>query len=108
MPTPDINRILKRESMSGARGAPMGQSSFHDACSPLYLQQVRLGDGGDYAADGTYWGGGIGMTPLWCAFNGDDDGYAAGQGSRIYVRARNREVAKQRVLARFANATFRR
>jgi hypothetical protein len=55
---------------------------------PLYVQKLRLIDG-DYAADGTYWGGT--SEPIWCAFSVDGD-------NRAYVRAANREDAVKATL----------
>ena len=102
--TPNINRILAADPRTTTRGAPLGDRNFHLAASPLYLQRVRFIDH-DYAPDGTYWGGTD--TPLWCAFNGDDDEYSAGHGTRIYVRAKTREAAKAAVLADFPDTVFR-
>lgn len=102
--TPDINQILKKDPVWSARGAPLGQHSWRDSYSPLYLQRVRLVDG-DYAADGTYWGA---PADLWCAFNGTDELFVAGAGTRIYVRARNREDAKAQIQARYPGISFRR
>jgi hypothetical protein len=81
----------------------MGQANWHDSRSPLYLQQIRHVDQA-YAPDGTYWG----IGHLWCAFNGDDDRYGAGHGTRIYVDAHDRDEAKARVLALYPDVTFRR
>ena len=102
--TPNINQILARDPRYTQRGAPLGDTNFHMADSPLYLQRVRFIDH-DYAPDGTYWGGTD--TPLWCAFNGDDDEYAAGHGTRIYVRAKTRDEAKAAVQRDYPTATFR-
>lgn len=105
MTTPNINQILARDPRYTNRGAPLGDSNFHLATSPLYLQRVRFIDH-DYATDGTYWGNN--GTPLWCAFNGDDEKYAAGHGSRIYVRAKTRDEAKDAVQREYPEATFQR
>lgn len=102
--TPDINQILRKDPRYTKYGAPLGDTNFHLTQGPLYLQKVRFEDC-DYAADGTYWGGSD--TPLWCAFNGDDEEYAAGHGARIYVRAKTREEAKAAVLADFPDTVFR-
>lgn len=98
MPTPNINQILRANPRSCKYGAPMGAINRNDSDSPLYLQRVHFVDG-DYGADGTYWGGGRGTEPLWCAFNGEDDKFAPAMGTRIYVRAKNRREAALRVLA---------
>jgi hypothetical protein len=102
--TPNINKILRNDPVSCRRGSPMGQATWHDSDSPLYIQRVRLTDD-VYAPDGTYWGL---PSNLWCAFNGDDDRFAAGHGTRIYVRAEYRDEAKRKVLALYPNVTFRR
>jgi len=93
MPTPDINRILEQpQYQRGSRyGSPMGKrDSIGDAPPKLYLQRVRFVDY-DYAADGTYWGGGRHTEPLYCAFTPD-------LGTEVYVRARCRAAAKAKVL----------
>lgn len=103
MATPNINQILRKDPRHTSRGAPMGDTNFDEATSPLYLQRVHFVDG-DYAPDGTYWGNN--GTPLWCAFNGDDGENAAGHGSRIYVRAKTRDEAKTNTLADYPNVRF--
>lgn len=103
MATPNINQVLRKDPRHTSRGAPLGDTNFHLATSPLYLQRVRFVDG-DYAPDGTYWGNN--GTPLWCAFNGDDGEDAAGHGSRIYVRAETRDEAKTSILADYPNVRF--
>lgn len=103
MTTPNINQILASYQRYTQRGAPLGDTNFNDAASPLYLQRVRFVDG-DYAPDGTYWGNN--GTPLWCAFNGDDGQYAASHGSRIYVRAKTRDEAKAAVQREYPEVTF--
>jgi hypothetical protein len=55
----------------------------------LYLQRVPFVDG-DYAPDGTYWGGGRGTEPLWAAFT-------PSLSVCIYVRACTRAVAARAV-----------
>ncbi len=81
----------------------MGDTNFHLTQGPLYLQRINFVDG-DYAADGTYWGNN--GTPLWCAFNGDDDEFAAGHGTRIYVRAKTREEARRAVQQQYPYVRF--
>ena len=91
----DINSILyaegnariaaRRASGEHFRGSPMGARDIQESEQPLYVQRVRMVDG-DYAPDGTYWGGGRGTAPLWCGFSADGE-------TRIYVRASNRECA---------------
>ena len=101
MPTPDINRILAQpEHQRGRRyGSPMGKrDSTGDEPPKLYLQRVRF-VGHDYAADGTYWGGGRGTKPLYCAFTPD-------LSIEIYVRAFCRGAAKEKVLEDYADVEF--
>jgi len=103
--TPNINRILRQDMRSMKRGAPMGDSSWHDGDAPLYLQRVRFIDG-DYGPDGTYWGGGREAKAIWCAFSGECSEHLAAQQSRIYVRAMNRKNAAVEVRLQFPTATF--
>ncbi len=91
MTTPNINTILRAAPVNSRRGAPMGMSNVMDdrATATLYLQRIQLVDG-DYAADGTYWGGPP-SQPLWCAFSLGQDGAMV---NRIFVRAQTRAEAK--------------
>lgn len=92
MKTPNINQILRANSVSSARGAPMGAANYlDDPEQRLYVQRIEFVDG-DYAPDGTYWGGGSRSGPLWCAFSADG-------ANRIYVRATTRGQAVAAVLA---------
>lgn len=101
---PNINQILKDKPVDSQYGAPSGKSdryngqmsrgSVQPSAQPLYVQKIRFVDG-DYAPDGTYWGG---RSSLYCAFNDD---------SEIYVRAKNRKEAIERVREKYPNATFR-
>lgn len=104
MSTPDINKILKASPRSSKRGAPMGDSNFNETTAPLYLQRVRFVDG-DYGPDGTYWGYTQGEH-LYCAFNRETTAYAAGHGTRIYVRAGSRAQAKSEVQQDYPDARF--
>jgi hypothetical protein len=101
-PTPDINKILSDDPRYSPQGAPMGDRNMYDGSIVLYLQRVRFVDG-DYAPDGTYWGG---IMPLWCAFNPENAEFAAGHGTRIYVRAATRDAAKAAVKANYVNVRF--
>lgn len=103
MKTPSINAILRKTPVSCKYGAPMGRRNHCDADSPLYLQRILFVDG-DYAPDGTYWGGG---SALWCAFNGEDDQFAAAAGTQIYVRAVSRADAMRDILDRHPGVVFR-
>lgn len=74
----------------------MGASNYFDnPDEPLYVQRVRMVDG-DYAPDGTYWGGG---EPLYCAFS---------DSNRMYVRSANRSEAVESILAEYPDALFAR
>ncbi len=65
MKTPNINALLRARMRPCQYGAPMGARNYDDAPegSKKYCQRVRFVDG-DYAPDGTYWGGGRGVLPL--------------------------------------------
>lgn len=91
MRTPNINQILRASDVASQYGAPMGaRSRLDDPIERLYVQVVQMVDG-DYAPDGTYWGG-YPSLPLWCAFSAD-------RANCIYVRARTRDLAVTAVLA---------
>ena len=94
MKTPNINQTLRDSPVNSARGAPMGaRNHLDDPEQPLYVQLVRMVDG-DYAPDGTYWGGGSRSTPLWCGFSADG-------ANRLYVRAATRDLAVAAIMADF-------
>ena len=100
MKTPDINQILRAAPRSCRSGAPLGACNlFDEDGGPLYVQRIRFIDG-DYAADGTYWGG-YPSAPLWCGFS--DDGL-----SRVYVRANNRDEAVAVIVSDHPTARFAR
>ena len=101
----NINQILRADPRVSRRGAPMGDSDRYSGSIKLRLQRVRLVDG-DYGPDGTYWGGGYGVAPLWCAFNATDATHAFAQGTRIYVRAWSRAGAKAEILKAYVNVRF--
>lgn len=68
----DINKLLRARPVPCRYGAPMGARNRRDAPpgARLYAQRVRFVDG-DYAPDGTYWGGGPGTVPLYAVFSAD-------------------------------------
>lgn len=72
MPRVNINSLLRARPRPCTYGAPMGARNRRDADprAKLYCQRVRLVDG-DYAPDGTYWGGGRGTVPLYAVFSED-------------------------------------
>ena len=87
----DINKILRSESVSCGRGAPMGRASFwpkdDTIDSPLYVQRIKFVDY-DYDAGGAYWGGG---SALYCVFDKHST-------VRLYYRARDRAAAKEKAV----------
>lgn len=100
MKTPDINQILRATPRSCSRGAPLGAgNTFDEDSGPLYVQRINFIDG-DYAADGTYWGGRP-SAPLWCGFSFDGL-------SRVYVRAHNRDEAIAVIVSDHPTARFAR
>ena len=62
----------------------------------MHLQRVRFIDG-DYDLGGAYWGGG--GEPLFCAWAEDIE-------ARVFVRAKDRALAKRAVKEYFPNAKF--
>jgi hypothetical protein len=80
--------------------------NFNNTTASLHLQRVAMVDG-DYGPDGTYWGGGRGTLPLWCAFNGRTPTHQPAHGSRLYVRAINRVEARLALQAGNAGITFK-
>lgn len=99
MKTPNINTHLKAHPRNSRYGAPMGSGSYLDAPEvPLYVQRVNFIDG-DYAPDGTYWGGGRGSEPLYCGWSPEAE-------NMVYVRAVNRADALRGIAEEFPEATF--
>ena len=81
------------------RGAKMGRPNILplDINAPikLRLEKLRLVDG-DYDVEGCYWGGSAGSF-IYCAWLPT---------IQIFVRAKNREAAKQLVKEELYNVTF--
>jgi len=103
--TPDINKVLTQDNCRRgcSRGAPLGdRNRYDDMTSKLYLQRIRFIDG-DYAPDGTYWGG---PGPLWCAFNKEEGDFPTAMGTRIYVRAKSRIEAQREILSMYPRVEF--
>jgi len=67
-----------------------------DTTDKLYLRRVPLHDG-DYDQGGAYWGGPP-SEPLYCAWDAE--------GRARYVRAGNRQQAKEAVRNEYPNARF--
>ena len=98
----NINAELKSSPVSCSRGAPMGRANWgliehRERPMMMYLQRVRLIDG-DYDLGGAYWGGHP-SDLLFCAWAEDVD-------ARVFVRAKNRMLAKREVKKHFVNAKF--
>lgn len=86
------------------RGAPMGRPAIilePEAAVRFHLRKMRMVAGG-YDTGGAYWGASSpAFGGMWHAF-GDGPLYV----NELFVRARNREEAKQYVLKVFPRATF--
>lgn len=98
----DINAKLKASPVGSVRGAPMGRMDWgvaehRDRSMVMYLQRVRFVNG-DYDLGGAYWGG-YPSPPLFCAWADDVE-------ARVFVRAEDRDDAKDAVLDYFPNAKF--
>lgn len=81
-------------------GSPMGRTRcLGDGISPckLHLERIRLNMGG-YDSGGAYWGTG---TPLYVAHGYDDR-----EAIQIFVRASNRQEAKETVQRERKNVSF--
>lgn len=66
----------------------------------LHLVRVPM-VGGDYDPGGAYWGGGIGVSPLYCAYGESDT-----EQVHAFFRATSRADAKARAVSAFPNASF--
>lgn len=97
--TININKILATEYSYRPSGTPMGARDVVEDLSRLYIQKVQM-IGGDYAPDGTYWGGSPKHGYIYCAF--DESGY----GTRIWVRAHSRAEAVLKVVEKYPEARF--
>ena len=97
----DINAKLKADPVNCSRGAPMGRRDWgliehKNRPMMMHLQRVSFVDG-DYDLGGAYWGGG--GESLFCA-------WAEGVDARVFVRAKDRTLAKRAVKEHFINAMF--
>ena len=95
--TPNINAILALPANNACsiRGADMGRRNIiPDDAKPekLHLQRVTFSDG-CYDNGGAYWGL---PANLWCAFSPDNTDNP--EPVRVFVRADNREEAKETAL----------
>lgn len=98
----NINAKLKTDPVNCSRGAPMGRLAWglaehRERPMMMYLQRVRFIDG-DYDFGGAYWGG-YPSEPLFCAWAEDIE-------ARVFVRAKDRTLAKREVKEYFHNAKF--
>lgn len=88
-------------NVSSMYGAPMGRRSDKlDGVGRVRLQRVPFVDG-DYDQGGAYWGGGAGTQPLFCAW-----GETETEQVERYLRARDREDAKAKLLAEYPELKF--
>src|SRR5581483_9116631 len=104
--TPDINKILARpcNCASDGYGSSMGRRDQREGTPEcLHLQRLRFVDG-DYDTGGAYWGGGSKDGAIYCAFSPEDTENDVP--IMVFVRARNREEAKEKVLERLHREGF--
>lgn len=90
-------------NVSSWRGAPMGRrdtAPIEGKTDVLHLVRVKLYD---YAYDkgGAYWGMG---APLYVAWSESDDYFV--EDAELYVRAGNREEAKDKILTTYPFVRF--
>lgn len=96
----DINRLLRARPVSARYGAPLGARDTVDPpYPPTHCQRVRFVDG-DYGPDGTYWGGGRDVLPIYAVFS-------AGLETLCYYRAASRADAIAAHNARYKGDPFR-
>ncbi len=98
----DINAKLKAANAVAQRGAAMGRAAWgldehRNSPMMMYVQRVKFIDG-DYDLGGAYWGGHP-SEPLFCAWAENVD-------ARVFVRAKDRSLAKRKVKKHFVNAKF--
>ena len=94
-----LDRALPWHANGGsARGADMGRGNTLPDGDPgrLHLRRVPPYDGGDYDRGGAYWGG-LQANPLYCAWSDD---------CAVYVRASNRDDAREQVRHLVPGARF--
>jgi len=98
----DINAKLKADNAVTQRGVAMGRAAWgleehRNRPIMMYVQRVKFVNG-DYDLGGAYWGGHP-SEPLFCAWAENVD-------ARVFVRAKNRSLAKRKVKKHFVNAKF--
>lgn len=98
----DINAKLRASPAYSSRGADMGRRDWgliehRNRPMMMHLQRVSFVDG-DYDLGGAYWGG-CPSEPLFCAWCETVD-------ARVFVRAKDRTLAKRAVKEHFINAMF--
>jgi hypothetical protein len=99
---------LSLPSRSCKFGAPMGQSNQlpENVSAPIKLQMEKLKwIDNDYICDGTYFGGGNGDN-IYCAYAYVYSPIDLDFAVKIFVRAENRNEAKEEVRNLVPNARF--
>ena len=97
-----MSGMRKLPNVSSPRGAPIGRSNTvtePDFPVKFRLERMQLVDG-DYDNGGAYWGG-YPSGPMWVAW-----GMAEDEEQEVFIRAKNREEAKEFVKETFINARF--
>lgn len=93
---------------SSIRGAQMGRPNSlpnnPNACIKLNMQKLQWIDY-DYDRGGAYWGGGSGDNIYWAYGEESNTGYNFNE-VEIFVRAKSRNEAKEKVRELVPNAKF--
>lgn len=96
-----MNKRLNLSNVSSKYGAQMGRRNVlptnPDAPIKLRMERLKWVDG-DYDQWGAYWGHG---TPLYCAWGEDEQTQVY-----VFVRAPDRQSAKEQVRKQLPQATF--
>lgn len=101
MTTMDINERLQRDSVTGGMGRRDWPAPTQTRVA-FTLQRVKLDKGG-YDLGGAYWGTG---EALFCAWGDPVDGDPHQEQVRIFVRAKHKAEAREKVLAEYPRATI--
>jgi len=105
---------LNLEDVGSQYGAPMGRPNYlpDDREQPylMHLTRLRWVDG-DYDSGGAYWGYSSKHGDIYCAEVQNtssklDFWQDEGESVRVFVRAKDRELAKQQVRKLLPNARF--